>query len=463
MRCALVAVACLASVAVGGPWRACEDPAAAGWDPAGLDEARELAARIGSAAVMVVDRGVVVAAWGEIDRPLRTHSMRKSLYAATIGAAMTDRGVELDATLGEMGFDAELGLSEAEAGATFEDLLAARSGVYLPAAYETEGNAALRPERGSAGPGERWYYNNWDFNLIPAVFERQTGVPLADAFGQRLAGPLGFEDFDAERDVFEWLEPSVSPTPAVLLRVSARDLARVGVLHLNDGEWEGQRVLASGWAERSTSAVTTFGAGHGRGEGNGYGLLWWVYPADPNAPDAWGRVRRVAARGLGGHAMFLVPGLDLVIVHRTDTDSGPGVGDRDVAGLMGAILAARTGDGEADAATGPVRAERLNEIPAPDSRAPRPVPGAVRRALAGRYEGPGGMAFVVHEWGGRLFIRRETGGGASEAELFSSGDGQPLYSPVAPLEVRTLDETGGLAGAIEVTYRGRAMRADRRD
>ena len=51
--------------------------------------------------------------------------------------------------------------------------------------------------------------------------------PLERAFAERVASPLGMEDFVPDRDVFRHLEPSVSRWDALLFRLSARDLARL--------------------------------------------------------------------------------------------------------------------------------------------------------------------------------------------------------------------------------------------
>src|SRR5207247_606298 len=83
----------------------------------------------------------------------------------------------------ELGIDdSEPSLTPEEKKATLGDLLKARSGVYHPALYETPGMKAARPRRSSHAHGTFWYYNNWDFNVLGTVFERQTKNSLFREF-----------------------------------------------------------------------------------------------------------------------------------------------------------------------------------------------------------------------------------------------------------------------------------------
>ena len=54
---------------------------------------------------------------------------------------------------------------------------------------------AERPARGAHEPGTWWWYNNWDFNVAGAIFERCAGQGVHEAFAQRIAAPLGMRDF----------------------------------------------------------------------------------------------------------------------------------------------------------------------------------------------------------------------------------------------------------------------------
>ena len=61
--------------------------------------------------------------------------------------------------------------------------------------------------------------------------------------------------------------------PAYAMLLSARDLARFGLLYLNDGEWAGKQVVPSSWVEESTKRWSD------ASYGLGYGYMWWQLPS----------------------------------------------------------------------------------------------------------------------------------------------------------------------------------------
>ena len=146
-----------------------------GWSAPALEEARRCSEAIGSAAVLVVENGEVLAEWGDVARRYKCHSIRKSLLSALIGLHVEDGTIPLGKTLGELGIDDREGLAPREKAAKVLDLLMARSGVYHPTGYETEYMKNLKPPRHAHGPGTWWCYNNWDFNALGTIFEQLTG------------------------------------------------------------------------------------------------------------------------------------------------------------------------------------------------------------------------------------------------------------------------------------------------
>ena len=72
-------------------------------------------------------------------------------------------------------------------GRRVRDLLAARSGVYLPAAYADASQDSERPRRGSHAPNAHSFYNNWDFNTLGIIYERVVDASLYRSIADRLA------------------------------------------------------------------------------------------------------------------------------------------------------------------------------------------------------------------------------------------------------------------------------------
>jgi CubicO group peptidase (beta-lactamase class C family) len=136
----------------GQAWKKAKRPEDLGWSSETLAEAKAYSKWIGSAAVMIVDDGVVVDAWGDTARKYHCRSMRKSLVSALYGIYAKEGRIKLKKTLKELGVDDDTPLGETEREATIADLLKARSGIYLPALGEPSTMKANRPVRGSHSP-----------------------------------------------------------------------------------------------------------------------------------------------------------------------------------------------------------------------------------------------------------------------------------------------------------------------
>lgn len=259
----------------------------------------------GSTALIVVHAGRQVFLWGDPAQKSSVASVRKSLINVLYGIYVAEGKIRLDARLAELDIDDIEGLSAAERGATVADLLAARSGVYHPSVYDTSRN---RPARGACAPGARWFYNNWDFNVLGTILERATGRTVAECFYDCLALPLQMQDFRPE-DGF--VQPGPESIHAVYkFRLSARDLARVGLLYLRGGRWGDTQIVPPVWVSESVRPHSDLGGGRG------YGYLWWTAEARASS-DAMSIEEPIFyASGFGGQYIVVVPALDLVVVHR---------------------------------------------------------------------------------------------------------------------------------------------------
>lgn len=283
------------------------------WSRKGLDDVKTYAGFIDTSALMIVWRGHVVLQVGDLAHKFMVHSMRKSLLNSLIGIAVGNKTIDIKSTIGQLGIDDQPApLSAEEKQATVEDLLEARSGVYHPAALETPDMAPNRPARGSHVPGTFWFYNNWDFNVLGSIYQTQTGMKIYEAFRDQIAHPLGMEDFKAEDG--EYASGPESLHPGYPARLSTRDLARFGLLYLRDGLWDGKRILPSEWVASSTRSYSD------AGPIGGYGRLWWVVTKPKIGPFAGVPEGSYFAWGYRGHYVVVIPSLDLVVVHRVDTD-----------------------------------------------------------------------------------------------------------------------------------------------
>jgi len=293
-------------------WTRVPSPEALGWSLKRLQDVEETAASVRSDAFMVVDRGISVWEYGQVSKNYVVQSCRKSFLSALYGIFVHDGTIDLGLTLEELGIDdlpPSLTLEEKQA--TLETLIMARSGVYHEAAAESQSMKDARPPRGSHAPGTYWYYNNWDFNVLGTVFIQLTHEDIFESLYNRFAVPLQMQEFQPSNGWYYYQE--MSEHPAYHFDMSARDMARFGLLFLREGRWRDQQIVPSDWVARSTTAYSDTGSTLD------YGYLWWVGdPAD------WGGHALYAALGGSGQAIFVVPDLEVVITHKVDYDTWRG-------------------------------------------------------------------------------------------------------------------------------------------
>ena len=93
-------------------------------------------------------------------------------------------------------------------------------------------------------PGEQWDYNSGCTMLLAAVLQKVTGKRWTDFAKETLFDPLDIKEF-------EWItvEPSNETAADGGLRLRPRDMAKIGQLVLNKGEWNGRSVVSADWIE----------------------------------------------------------------------------------------------------------------------------------------------------------------------------------------------------------------------
>ena len=272
--------------------------------------------------MLVLNGGEVVFSIGAVElyEDAYVASVRKSILSMMYGRWVRRGIIDLSATLKALGIDDLQGLSEREQAATLRHLISARSGVYHPAS-NFSGVTEEGPKRGDQGPGEYYWYNNWDFNAAGGIFEQLTGSGIYEAFDEQLARPLGLQDFDLTTHIENGKTGNLgqSKFPAYHFFLSARDLARLGLLMLRGGEWNGEQVLPPDWIVESTSIITPnteINPPKTREKGFAYGYMWWMFE-DPDPFELGSEHAKGAyfASGYGGQQVFVLPAIDSVVRH----------------------------------------------------------------------------------------------------------------------------------------------------
>lgn len=322
----------------GATWEIAATPEELGLSKEKLEEAKAFSNTLQTDALMIVVDGKVACQWGDVDKKINTHSVRKSVISAVYGKYVKNGTINMEATMADLKIDDVDGLSKTERKATVRDLLKSRSGVYHPALYETASMKKRKPERHSHEPGTFYYYNNWDFNVLGTILKQQTGKHFFDVLYEDIAQPIGMEDYQpSDGNDFSG---KASMHNAYPFHITAQDLARFGWLMLNNGRWNDVQVIDSAWVKESTHS---YSATHNRRYG--YGYLWWI-PHDP--AKYTGEVLKnlpagsYSAHGAKGQFMMVIPAYNMVVVHRVNSDiRGRAVSGGEWAKLLGMILDAR--------------------------------------------------------------------------------------------------------------------------
>jgi CubicO group peptidase (beta-lactamase class C family) len=164
--------------------------------------------------------------------------------------------------------------------------------------------AALgRPMTGA--PGSGFTYSTGSSHVVSAILTEVSGRSTLELARERLLGPLGIEVHSWERSPEGYFFGGNS------VRMTPRDLARLGQLYLQQGRWNGRQVVPASWVGESTGR-------HAEGwpwRYGAYGYLWWLPPDDP-----W---ESFAAIGYGGQFLYVVPELQMLLV-MTSTLAGKG-------------------------------------------------------------------------------------------------------------------------------------------
>ncbi len=418
----------------GKTWEKIENPENLGYSLDKLETAKEFAEKGKTAAVVIVVGGKILYEWGEVERDFITHSTRKSFLSALYGKYVQNGTIDLDMTMKELGIDDVTPLSENEKMATIRDCLKARSGVYIDAAAESQGMRNVKPARNSRAPGTFWLYNNWDFNVLGTIFERFTGKTIFQGIMEDIAVPIQMEQFGYDDDMTFNVEESRHA--AYMFKISARDMARFGLLMLRKGNWNGKQIIPADWVKEITSYCSdAFVYG-----GDGYGYMWWVVKNNnrlPHFPFVELKEGAYSARGAYGQYILVIPEYDMVIVHRVNSfEPGNNVSSSQFGMIVKMIIMA-----------GPEKDKKFYDA---DSD--------VLESCVGRYKMEKDVFLTVTRVENKLILEKSNRN--FPLEILPVSD-TIFYATLANLKVRFVRNDTGIADRLVITQGGRTEYAER--
>lgn len=248
----------------------------------------------------------------------RTWSTAKSIGATLIGMQVDAGKMSLDAPIDIKWLPAVSGGEDPRKAITLRHLLNMSSGLYPVDSFNMEyatgsglaywaGASSVDGARNRGlvrEPGSYWEYENYDTLLAIKAFKNT--LPSNSSYREfprkRLLDRIGMRNTLLSTDRFgDFILSSQVYT-------NARDLGRFGLLYLNDGMWNGERLISEDWISFSRAPAPASAS-----RGNDYGAQWWLVPDDRKndvPADAY------STAGNRGQYVIIDPEHDLVIVRR---------------------------------------------------------------------------------------------------------------------------------------------------
>ena len=237
---------------------------------------------------------------------LLSWSMAKSFTNALAGVMAGDGIVDIYAPTGIPEWQ-----GDERAAITLNDLMQMQSGLEWNEDYgnRSDVNLMLHREKDMGlfalkkplehKPGTFWYYSSGSTNIVMRYLRGKfaSDKEFLTYYRERLFAPLGIRNAVFEPDM------SGTPVGSSYLYITAREFASLGQLFLDDGVFQGRRILPEGWVDYSVTPASD--------SKDGYGAFFWL-----NKDKFWPDIPEdmFNCQGHDGQEVFIIPSKDLVVV-----------------------------------------------------------------------------------------------------------------------------------------------------
>ena len=242
--------------------------------------------------------GEILVAEGKLDDNARVGKLIPELATSAFG----------DATVREvMDMTTALNYSEDYADPDAEVWTYAKAGSPLPVPTGYTGPRSyfeyLQTVKKKGTHGEAFGYKTVNADVLGWLIARSTGKSVAADLADTIWKKIG-----AEREAFYTVDSIGTPFAGGGFNATLRDMARLGLLVLNDGRWNGEQIIPAKAIRniRAGGNKNAFSkAGYGTLKGWSYRSMWWISHDDHGA---------FAARGVHGQTIWIDPEAQMVIV-----------------------------------------------------------------------------------------------------------------------------------------------------
>ena len=240
-------------------------------------------------------------------------SVSKSVTSALIGIALAEGKLPgINATVPELFPEYVDHIAPDKRSLTLKHMLTMSAGLswFEPGDYTNPGNDEIRMSDSpdpvifvlgrsfATAPGDRFQYNGGLPTLLGQLLEQAYGISGDAIARQSLLEPLGIDGFDFRANSSGLLAYASG------MRLTPRDMARFGLLYLNEGRWEDKQLLPRKWvADSLTPHIESDWTA-------GYGYQWWINRFEAPGTSMW----VPSAVGNGGQRIFILQPLNMVVV-----------------------------------------------------------------------------------------------------------------------------------------------------
>lgn len=147
--------------------------------------------------------------------------------------------------------------------------------------------------RNNVGPGTQWYYNSASPNLVLKCLENMVDEPIRDWAHTHFYEKLGITDYTWQN------QPDGYPEGAARMYLRPRDMLKIGITYLNNGQWNGEQVIPEAWVEKCFQVQVRPSAGN-------YSHHFWHRQLNGK--------NYLSADGDGGNFINIFPDQNMVIV-----------------------------------------------------------------------------------------------------------------------------------------------------
>lgn len=242
------------------------------------------------------------------------YSVTKSIVSALAGIAISEGKLQLNQKLSA--FFPEVRKDPIKSRITVKDIISMQSGLEWDNKEERASEDMIRSsdwigsilEHPAAHkPGTKFNYSNGDAHLLSVMLQKALKQPLSEYADEKLFKPLGITDWKWATD------PQAYTIGCWGLALTTRDMAKLGELFLNGGQWEGKGLISRQWFKESLTARSNLRFADG--SQGGYGYYWWMKTIGGHPV--------FYAGGSFGQRIFVVPKLNMVVAmtaHTSDID-----------------------------------------------------------------------------------------------------------------------------------------------